>query len=67
MRMSNGVVVVEHEPKGLAGLDAISLTIEGVCTFRFSLTDAESIGEALIETVREAEKQINVESWRGKQ
>lgn len=66
MRMEGGCCVVQYEPQGLDGLGAIKVSFGNVYTFRFSLTDAESIGEAMVEVVRQAEKQTKVECWRGK-
>lgn len=54
----SGDIIIEHEPKGLRGCPCVVIQIEGLgnLRLRFTLEDAENIGEKLIECVRRAEE-----------
>lgn len=53
-------VEIEHEPKAFGGTGAISLKFGGV-TMRWTLEDAETIGEKLVECVRNAEAATKIQ------
>jgi hypothetical protein len=53
-----GDITVEHESEGVRGRPCVAVTFEslGDLKLRFCLQDAESLGEALIKIVRQAEE-----------
>lgn len=49
-------VVVEHEPHGFDGRGAITIKWPPGIKYRMTLSEAESVGEMLVEIVRRAER-----------
>lgn len=63
--VNGGNVTVEHEPNGMNGRDCVMIHFkEAGIQLRFTLEDAETLGEAMVRVVRAAEELVQPDDQR---